>query len=266
MVFGPLQSLVGGALIGGSAGTNALLVGRVTGISGICQGLLTRSADWRWRGLFVAGLVSGGVAFNQIDPASLPRQDTTSGTLVRSAVAGALVGVGSAIGNGCTSGHGVCGLARLSPRSLAHVVTFMGVGMLSTKVFGTVAAVAPPGTHPPAEPVWANPRTPTRHQWAVVASGLSIATVSAVLCVLAVRAPRVMAARLAPKNPSELQLSIETNRAAYYASHVTAYASGLLFSVGLVLGGMTDPHKVASFLDILTVFMHVNLYSQDGDI
>ncbi|MHB1846554.1 MAG: YeeE/YedE family protein [Deltaproteobacteria bacterium] len=109
--------------------TTALYLGngRVAGISGICAGLLGgEEGDREWRGLFVVGLSLGGLVLVRFAPASardaLPR---SAGAL---AIAGLLVGVGARLANGCTSGHGLFGLSRLSPRSFVAVATFMATG------------------------------------------------------------------------------------------------------------------------------------------
>jgi uncharacterized membrane protein YedE/YeeE len=121
--FTPIQSLIGGILIGLSAVLLMALHGRVAGMTGILSGVIPPVAsDWRWRAAFLAGailapviyLASGGVI-----PFEVP---VTTGALV---LGGLLVGIGVHFGNGCPSGHGVCGLARFSPRSLAAVLTFM---------------------------------------------------------------------------------------------------------------------------------------------
>jgi uncharacterized membrane protein YedE/YeeE len=128
--FTPWASLAGGALIGLSAGMFVLLNGRIAGISGIVGGLMKPTkGDLAWRASFVAGLVGAPGVYLLLT--ALPRLqiDASWGALV---IAGLLVGVGTRYGSGCTSGHGVCGLSRLSPRSLAATVAFMAAG------FGTV--------------------------------------------------------------------------------------------------------------------------------
>jgi uncharacterized protein len=123
-------ALAGGALIGASASLLLALNGKVAGISGILGGLLAPArGDIAWRALFVVGLAAGGLAAfvaspGRFDPSGAP-------ALPLLALAGALVGVGTRIGNGCTSGHGVCGISRLSPRSLAATLTFMATGALT---------------------------------------------------------------------------------------------------------------------------------------
>ena len=103
-----------------------LLNGRVAGISGILGGVLVpRRSDIAWRVAFIAGLVAAPWAYLLFAPAPVPRIEAGFGTLI---VAGLLVGLGTRYGSGCTSGHGVCGLSRLSPRSLVATGAFMAAG------------------------------------------------------------------------------------------------------------------------------------------
>jgi uncharacterized protein len=123
--FTPWASLAGGALIGLAAAMLLLLSGRIAGISGIVGGLLVpRGGDLGWRLAFVGGLLLAPavMAFYPVSP----RIDAGLGTL---ALAGLLVGAGTSYGSGCTSGHGVCGLSRLSPRSLVATAAFMAAGI-----------------------------------------------------------------------------------------------------------------------------------------
>jgi uncharacterized membrane protein YedE/YeeE len=118
------QALLGGALIGAAAVLLMFGLGRIAGISGIVGGLL--GPDRLWRLAFIAGLLAGPLLVGLVlrrDPVGLPAVG-----LPLLAVAGALVGLGTGIGHGCTSGHGVCGIARLSPRSLAATCIFMLAG------------------------------------------------------------------------------------------------------------------------------------------
>ncbi len=128
--FTPLSSALGGALIGLAAALMLFGLGRIAGISGIFGGLLLpKLGDVGWRLSFVLGLVLGGALMFQIAPAMFAVHiDRSLATIV---VAGLLVGVGTRMGNGCTSGHGVCGISRLSPRSLVATVTFMATGALT---------------------------------------------------------------------------------------------------------------------------------------
>ncbi|WP_197080641.1 YeeE/YedE family protein [Methylophilus sp. TWE2] len=126
--FTPLQSLIGGLLIGFSTLLMILLLGKIAGISGIVGQLWSAaSGDRAWRFAFVVGLLVSPMLYAQFT--SLPEivVMTSTSWLV---VAGLLVGFGSRLGSGCTSGHGVCGLSRLSLRSLVATVTFMATAML----------------------------------------------------------------------------------------------------------------------------------------
>ena len=125
--FTPAASLAGGALIGIAAAMLLLLSGRVAGISGIIGGLMApHRGDIVWRVAFVGGLLAAPAAMALLGERPAPRIDAGFGTLL---LAGLLVGVGTSYGSGCTSGHGVCGLSRLSPRSLVATRAFMGAGM-----------------------------------------------------------------------------------------------------------------------------------------
>lgn len=130
-----LVSGLGGILIGLSAAIFLLIDGRIAGISGIAAGLM-RKPTLRWLAnvLFIAGLMMGPVIFRVLF-AGWPVVRVETSTLGM-AVGGLLVGFGTRLGSGCTSGHGVCGLARLSPRSFAAVATFLGTGVLTVAIEG----------------------------------------------------------------------------------------------------------------------------------
>ena len=128
--FTPISGFVGGLLIGLAVALMLLLNGRVAGISGIVGGLLTlRLRDNAWRIAFVAGLVLGALAYLSTAEGSAPVKVLAS--LPAVLVGGLLVGFGTRLGSGCTSGHGLCGMARLSRRSFAATATFFGVAMLT---------------------------------------------------------------------------------------------------------------------------------------
>ena len=127
--FTPWSSLAGGLLIGLAAALFLLLNGRIAGISGILGGLLRPAAgDMAWRVAFILGLVGAPLLFQLFSPLPAVQVDADTATLV---AAGLLVGVGTRYGSGCTSGHGVCGLSRLSPRSLVATVAFMAAGFVT---------------------------------------------------------------------------------------------------------------------------------------
>lgn len=132
--FTPYTALAGGALIGVGAGVLMLTEGRIAGISGILAGLLSGdAADRRWRASFVAGLCLAGLLLPRLGVPLNPEASTAggSGHWLGLAAAGLLVGIGTRYGGGCTSGHGVCGLARGSLRSLVATLSFMATGMLT---------------------------------------------------------------------------------------------------------------------------------------
>ena len=132
--FTPWASLAGGILIGIAAAMLVLLNGRIAGISGIVGGLLApRRGEIAWRLAFVAGLLGAPLLTGVLGQNPIPRIDAGFGTLV---VAGLLVGVGTSYGSGCTSGHGVCGLSRLSPRSLVATAAFMLAGIVTVFIVG----------------------------------------------------------------------------------------------------------------------------------
>ena len=127
--FTPWTSLAGGVLIGTAAAMLLLLNGKIAGISGILGGLLRpRGGDIGWRVAFIAGLVAAPLLYQLVTPLPAVQIDAGTGLLI---AAGLLVGLGTRYGSGCTSGHGVCGLSRLSPRSLVATAAFMAAGFVT---------------------------------------------------------------------------------------------------------------------------------------
>ncbi len=130
--FTPASALIGGAIIGAAVALFVVLNGRIAGVSGVLGGLMRpRTGDVSWRIAFVAGLVAAPLAWRLL--AALPeiRVDASVPALV---AAGLLVGAGTRYGGGCTSGHGVCGISRASPRSIAATVAFMAAGFATVFV------------------------------------------------------------------------------------------------------------------------------------
>ena len=129
--FTPVSALAGGVLIGLASVWLLAANGRIAGVSGILHGLFAQPPGERvWRAAFIAGLIVAGVAWHLFVDVT-PRQGFGLGW---AALAGALVGFGTRVGGGCTSGHGVCGLGRMSARSLVAVIVFMAAGMAATFV------------------------------------------------------------------------------------------------------------------------------------
>jgi uncharacterized membrane protein YedE/YeeE len=129
----PVASLLGGILIGISAAALLLFSGRIAGITGVVAGALRpKAGDLAWRLWFLAGLVGGGALLGRLSPEAFagPVEQSVPATVA----AGLLVGFGTRLGNGCTSGHGVCGIGRLSKRSLVATVVFVAVAALSVLV------------------------------------------------------------------------------------------------------------------------------------
>lgn len=140
--FTPRSSLAGGVLIGLAAALMVVLLGRIAGISGILGGLLQKAIwgsvrQWGWRAAFVAGMLLAPLLWQMFAP--LPAMQMPSNPMLIIS-AGLLVGFGTRLGSGCTSGHGVCGLSRLSIRSLAATLMFMATGVATVFIMRHVVA------------------------------------------------------------------------------------------------------------------------------
>lgn len=121
-VFTPVTAAAGGALIGLSAVLLMLFIGRIAGVSGVVSRLLPPGADWDWRIAFIAGVVVAPLAWRALGGETPVAVTDNVPTLI---IAGLLVGVGATLGSGCTSGHGVCGMARLSVRSIVSTLVYL---------------------------------------------------------------------------------------------------------------------------------------------
>ncbi len=129
----PWESLFGGILLGISATILLLVNGKIAGISGIMNGIMSpKKGDYSWRLLFAVGMIAGGLISILMLGVAVPRTANLSLGMV--IAAGLLVGIGTRLGNGCTSGHGICGMGRLSKRSIVATCVFMAVAGLTAFV------------------------------------------------------------------------------------------------------------------------------------
>lgn len=130
--FTPIQALLGGSLIGVAAVALMALHGRVAGMTGILTGVIVPKGDWDWRLAFLLGAIAAPVVILLLTGTSMPLQaQLPTWTII---LGGLLVGVGVTFGGGCTSGHGVCGVARLSTRSIVATLTFMATTFITVFV------------------------------------------------------------------------------------------------------------------------------------
>ncbi|HTB61441.1 MAG TPA: YeeE/YedE family protein [Polyangia bacterium] len=133
MGFTPVGSTLGGLVLGVAISLLILFDGRIAGISGIVgRSFGARGAELSWRLSFLGGLVGGGLLWRLVSPGVFGA--ASSAGLVTMAIGGFLVGVGTTLGNGCTSGHGLCGISRLSPRSIVATLVFVATGILTVTV------------------------------------------------------------------------------------------------------------------------------------
>jgi uncharacterized membrane protein YedE/YeeE len=133
-----LSSLIGGILIGISASILLAANGRIAGISGMVAGLLPpQRGDWTFRVWFIAGLMLAGAVASLIAPQLIGAPTRALGWL---ALAGVLVGAGTRLSGGCTSGHGVCGISRFAPRSIVATIVFMGVAIVTVTLMRLLGA------------------------------------------------------------------------------------------------------------------------------
>jgi len=140
LAFSPWPAIAGGILLGIASALFILVNGRILGISGIVGGLLSPQAgDTGWRIAFLLGLLASPFVYGVWKTVPEAQVDASWGTVV---IAGLLVGIGTRYGSGCTSGHGVCGLSRLSPRSLVATLSFMAAGFVTVLVLRQLGALS----------------------------------------------------------------------------------------------------------------------------
>jgi len=225
------SGLVGGLVIGASSTLLILFNKKISGMSGMVKQFIKDSPS-TFVTSYLSGLLASGVVLNQFAPGSFGEAGGPALTSVGYALSGLLVGFGANLSNGCTSGHGVCGLPRLSPRSLVAVGTFMGTGFLTAGLArgSTVLYVAASKAENSSSPLPA-----------VAALGATTLLLSFGPRAAAVALDRVKQAKL---------LSIATKLEESSAAEcLSAFACALIFGLGLGVSGMTNPQKVLGFLD-----------------
>ena len=226
--FQPVHALTGGAILGVATVGKLLLSGRVLGISGSFKGTLTEGDLSPWRFAFLGGLIASGMLDAAWDPAQV--SEPLPG-MARIITAGLLVGAGTGMGNGCTSGHGICGNSRFSVRSMAYTATFMAAGAAAATLFDTNAALGVNSAHSALNDL-VTPAADVMTKYA----GIVAASAAAFLGIGAA------SKALAKKNDDASTGAHET------LSLVAEALAGLVFGVGLTVSGMRRAAKVSGFL------------------
>lgn len=226
LTFTPQHALLGGIVLGSAALAKLLLTGRVLGISGGLKGVVQGNAA-PWRYAFNGGLMAGAILLALYMPGAF---EVLPGTfsMWRAAASGILVGYGAAIGNGCTSGHGICGNARLSPRSLVYTMTFMAAGAAAATLGNTLAALHVSPVAPAFEALAGAQLQPT-----LAVLGASTALLGTI----------ALASRSVAASDGGTRMRVEL---------LSEATIGLVFALGLGLSGMTHPSKVAGFLSVFS--------------
>ncbi|KAG2449594.1 hypothetical protein HYH02_005127 [Chlamydomonas schloesseri] len=264
--FTPVHAVLGGIILGTAASAKLLTTGRILGISGAMKGLV--NGDFApWRFAFLGGLLAGSAVLGLVLPEAFQAM-RGSCPLWRAAISGLLVGIGTSMGNGCTSGHGICGSARLSPRSFAYTASFMASGMLSATLTQSARCQG-------VRPVPPQLVLPTPAEWQLALSFLASGVAAFAGLALLAKLAYARSGKPEPHMPSAAALaSAMTAGIAGEATaagggvvleggqpHVAAagpafelsaeFGSGLLFALGLGFSGMAHATKVVSFLSPL---------------
>ncbi|CEF98142.1 Domain of unknown function DUF4341 [Ostreococcus tauri] len=238
--FTPHHALGGGILLGVAVIGKLALTGRVLGVSGAFKGLV-KGAREPWRLAFVGGLVAAGACARTLGALD-ENVSATTPSAARAAIAGALVGVGTAMGRGCTSGHGIVGNSRLSPRSFAYTLVFMATGAACATVFQTNAALDVDSKHHVLGRGTIGAERDDVELWVRLGA--------AAVCAFAAAAVYIKRAiAVSPKDgKGEAEVSAKKKHA---IDVVVDGAAGLVFGLGLAVSGMMSPAKVSAFLSVL---------------
>lgn len=218
--FTPGRSTLGGILLGLSSTSNLFLNGRITGISGIIKGVLTREKNSEWKAAFTSGLLSSGLLLHHYSPHVFGvRPNAGCLAIVGS---GILVGYGALLQSGCTSGHGICGLARKSIRSVAAVGTFMATGSLTAIAKNNIDQI-------------------NQIVYDSTTTSLMLSNVPYTQSILGMTAASLLGWSIYKQQTKQTLDSLP--------SLLSSYGLGSIFGLGLGISGMTDPHKITQFLD-----------------
>lgn len=232
------NGLIGGVILAGASSILIYTHAKIAGLSGIVEGLLIfkPNDDKRWCWSFTAGLVSSGYALLQVYPEAFAESSNLSVAAV--VIGGLITGFGTRMGSGCTSGHGICGLPRMSLRSLVAVSSFMATGALSAYLTRETALGQTLGllttSHADVVPGSGSAQAVTALVPSAVALGATVLTLSYNQWLAS------LFGRKADTTPGP---------AFNLAEHIGAYACGLLFGIGLGISGMCNPDRVINFLN-----------------
>jgi uncharacterized membrane protein YedE/YeeE len=230
---------MGGLSLGLLVVGQLVIAGKVLGISGAIKGIVEGDRA-PWRVLFVTGLVLGGIVLKLYLYPEVFGAGVASLSLARIATAGVLVGMGTSLGNGCTSGHGICGNARLSARSFISTITFMLFGALAASILGTAQAEG-------VAPGLVVPEMPDEYLMSLGKS-VMLACVGFIGSVAGV-------AHVFQKQGENAKDAEEAKKAVdrgFWLQNFAEFGIGFLFALGLGVSGMTQPARVSSFLSILS--------------
>jgi len=240
--FTPETCLLGGITMGVVTAGKLLLTGRVLGISGALKGLVQDFDLSPWRFSFLGGLAAGGLFMAGSMP-GLVETLPASFPVTRAVIGAAMVGAGASLGNGCTSGHGISGNARLSLRSMAYTCVFMAAGIVTAYLTGTTAAMGIPNV--PAAYV---PITP-----AELAAGLTALAITGSSLLAALLTVFVYKSVVGPDE------SMQSPQLLGAVSNAVEFVAGGAFGMALMTSGMVRPTKVAAFLNMVDASRNFSL-------
>eukprot|EP01041_Mallomonas_annulata_P000919 gene919-1782_t len=226
-----VSAVAGGLIIGITSSGYLYLTGRVSGLSGIMESLLVSHDDdqKRWTSAYVIGLLSSGAILNSVYPIALAPVKSMPVTTLGIMISGFLVGLGTRMGNGCTSGHGICGLSRLSPRSLAAVLTFMTTGAIGSYLVKETSLnevfFSNSVNHVDIDPSYT--------------VGISV------LIILLSTYPKDILAVLSGSKMNTVIQTIKEN----FRDYLITFTSAMIFGLGLGVSGMLNPSRVIQFLN-----------------